>query len=92
MKFSQLAVPVIGNNRQFIENHRIMVRANQKLGMACPMTATVSAKRSIMELGRIAANTPSGIERIKAKARAQAPNSIVVGRRSKTTEATSDFR
>ena len=68
------------------------VSANQKLGIACPTTASVSAARSTRLFGRIAASTPSGTERVKAKVRARNPSHIVVGNRSKMTLATGAVR
>lgn len=65
---------------------------NQKLGIAWPTTATVRARRSIRLLGRIAAITPSGMDRTSAKVMAQAPRNMVTGRRSKMTPATSALR
>ena len=73
-------------------SHSMRVRANQKLGIACPMTAMVSAVRSIRLFGRIAASTPSGIDIASANTRAQSPSSMVVGSRSKITWATGCFR
>ena len=87
-KFHQLSCPVIGSSRQYTPNHRISVSANQKLGIAWPMTASVSATRSKMLLGFTAASTPSGIASTSANVMAQAPSSIVVGRRWKITSAT----
>ena len=64
------------------------VRANQKLGMAWPTTATVRAKRSKMLLGRTAASTPSGIASTSAKPMAAAPRMMVTGSRAKMMSAT----
>ncbi len=92
MKFCHEAVPVMGSSRQVMPSQKIRMSANQKLGSAWPTTARVRARRSIMVLGRIAASTPSGIDSTRAKPSAQAPSSMVVGRRSKMTPATSRLR
>ncbi len=92
MKFFQLPVPVMGKRRHVMENHKIIVSANQKLGIAWPITAMVSATRSTRLLGRMAATTPSGMERMRANPKAQAPSNMVVGKRSNMTLATSDLR
>ena len=70
-KFCQLAEPVMGSSRQLTPSHRISVSANQKVGIAWPTTASVSAKRSKMLLGRTAASTPSGMASSSAKAIAE---------------------
>ena len=87
-KFCQLSEPVMGSSRQVTPSHRIRVRANQKVGMAWPTTASVRAKRSAKLLGRTAASTPSGMASTSAKAMAQAPRIMVTGSRAKITSAT----
>ena len=87
-KFCQLSEPVMGSSRHSTPSHRIKVSANQKVGMAWPITASVSAKRSARLLGRTAASTPSGMASSSAKAIAEAPSAMVTGSRAKITSAT----
>ena len=78
----------LGKSRQVTPSHRIRVSANQKVGIAWPITASVSAKRSARLLGHTAASTPSGMASTSAKAMAEAPRAMVTGSRSKITSAT----
>ncbi len=68
------------------------MRANQKLGSAWPNTEIVRASRSIQELGRSAAMTPSGMAMTRAKPRAQTPRVIVTGNRAPIIEETGSLK
>ncbi len=77
-KCAQVVLPEIGSIRHQTPKTMIIMSANQKVGRACPKTAISRAKRSISELGRMAATVPSGIETISANRIARTPNVMVV--------------
>ena len=82
MKFFQELDPDTGSQRSQTDRTTIMIRPNQKEGMAWPTTETVKALRSHQVLGLMAASTPSGMESSRAKTKAHPPRVMVVPMRS----------
>jgi hypothetical protein len=81
-KYSQPSVPEGGSRGSQTLSKTMSISPSQKLGMACPMTERKRAVRSIQLLGRMAAITPSGMEKTRAKTMAEKPRIKVAGRRA----------
>jgi hypothetical protein len=73
----------MGSQRNITPKKMIMIRPNQKDGMACPSTERDRAIRSIQVLGRMAARTPRGMARMTANIKEQTPRVMVTPMRSR---------
>jgi len=82
----------MGSQRSITPKMMIMIRPNQKDGMACPSTERVRAMRSIQVLGRMAARIPRGMARMMANIRAQTPRVMVTPMRSRIISVTGRFK
>ena len=76
------SAPPVGNQSSRTAKKKISIRPSQKLGVACPITASVRATQSSGEARLSAATMPSGIPRASAKTSPATPSLKVLNARS----------